>query len=162
MYSVRNSVSSLSSAGETAFSISKRPPTSILLLLIGCWLFLWSITLDEVGCWNQLIESAQLIRAVVKIKRSSQNSYVSTLKKPLRGRMVPKQKHLSGRNRNRNRNLKTSKALLKSQAHQGTSLFTSAASGRVCPWPEQSDGRSGTHSPIFKSSAMCSMEDHLS
>lgn len=96
MYSVRNSVSSLSSAGETAFSISKRPPTSILLLLIGCWLFLWSITLDEVGCWNQLIESAQLIRAVVKIKRSSQNSYVSTLKKPLRGRMVPKQKHLSG------------------------------------------------------------------
>src|SRR6218665_2253064 len=30
------------------------------------------------------------------------------------------------RNRNRNRNLKTSKALLKSQAHQGTSLFTSA------------------------------------
>src|SRR6218665_1275737 len=29
--------------------------------------------------------------------------------------------------RNRNRNLKTSKALLKSQAHQGTSLFTSAA-----------------------------------
>src|SRR6218665_3956501 len=30
-------------------------------------------------------------------------------------------------NRNRNRNLKTSKALLKSQAHQGTSLFTSAA-----------------------------------
>src|SRR6218665_2852080 len=28
---------------------------------------------------------------------------------------------------NRNRNLKTSKALLKSQAHQGTSLFTSAA-----------------------------------
>src|SRR6218665_1088885 len=30
------------------------------------------------------------------------------------------------RNRNRNRNLKTSKALLKSQAHQGTSLYTSA------------------------------------
>jgi len=28
---------------------------------------------------------------------------------------------------NRNRNLKISKALLKSQAHQGTSLFTSAA-----------------------------------
>src|SRR6218665_3417832 len=36
---------------------------------------------------------------------------------------------LSG-NRNRNRNLKTSKALLKSQAHQGTSLFTSAATNQ--------------------------------
>src|SRR6218665_986413 len=34
------------------------------------------------------------------------------------------------RNRNRNRNLKTSKALLKSQAHQGTSLFTSAATNQ--------------------------------
>src|SRR6218665_2497876 len=34
------------------------------------------------------------------------------------------------RNRNRNRNLKTPKALLKSQAHQGTSLFTSAATKR--------------------------------
>ena len=33
-------------------------------------------------------------------------------------------------NRNRNRNLKTSKALLKSQAHQGTSLFTSAATNQ--------------------------------
>src|SRR6218665_3700880 len=33
------------------------------------------------------------------------------------------------RNR-RNRNLKTSKALLKSQAHQGTSLFTSAATNQ--------------------------------
>jgi len=33
---------------------------------------------------------------------------------------------LRNRNRNRNRNLKMSKALLKSQAHQGTSLFTSA------------------------------------
>src|SRR6218665_2004247 len=32
--------------------------------------------------------------------------------------------------RNRNRNLKTSKALLKSQAHQGTSLFTSAATNQ--------------------------------
>src|SRR6218665_3801354 len=31
---------------------------------------------------------------------------------------------------NRNRNLKTSKALLKSQAHQGTSLFTSAATNQ--------------------------------
>src|SRR6218665_2389134 len=30
-------------------------------------------------------------------------------------------------NRNRNRNLKTSKALLKSQAHQGISLFTNVA-----------------------------------
>src|SRR6218665_832819 len=30
----------------------------------------------------------------------------------------------------RNRNLKTSKALLKSQAHQGTSLFTSAATNQ--------------------------------
>src|SRR6218665_3509 len=30
---------------------------------------------------------------------------------------------------NRNRNLKTSKALLKSQAHQGTSLFTSESNG---------------------------------
>src|SRR6218665_428430 len=35
-----------------------------------------------------------------------------------------------GRNRNRTRNLKTSKALLKSQAHQGTSLFTSAATNQ--------------------------------
>src|SRR6218665_149301 len=34
------------------------------------------------------------------------------------------------RNRNRNRNLETSKALLKSQAHQGTSLFTSAATNQ--------------------------------
>src|SRR6218665_1787109 len=34
------------------------------------------------------------------------------------------------RNRNRNRNLKLSKALLKSQAHQGTSLFTSAATNQ--------------------------------
>ena len=34
------------------------------------------------------------------------------------------------RNRNRNRKLKTSKALLKSQAHQGTSLFTSAATNQ--------------------------------
>jgi len=33
-------------------------------------------------------------------------------------------------NRNRNRNLKISKALLKSQAHQGTSLFTSAATNQ--------------------------------
>src|SRR6218665_2870901 len=33
-------------------------------------------------------------------------------------------------NRNRNRNLKTSKALLKSKAHQGTSLFTSAATNQ--------------------------------
>src|SRR6218665_4167979 len=33
-------------------------------------------------------------------------------------------------NRNRNRNLRTSKALLKSQAHQGTSLFTSAATNQ--------------------------------
>ena len=33
-------------------------------------------------------------------------------------------------NRNRNRNLKTSKALLNSQAHQGTSLFTSAATNQ--------------------------------
>src|SRR6218665_3353829 len=32
--------------------------------------------------------------------------------------------------RNRNRNLETSKALLKSQAHQGTSLFTSAATNQ--------------------------------
>ena len=31
---------------------------------------------------------------------------------------------------NRNRNLKTSKALLRSQAHQGTSLFTSAATNQ--------------------------------
>ena len=31
---------------------------------------------------------------------------------------------------NRNSNLKTSKALLKSQAHQGTSLFTSAATNQ--------------------------------
>src|SRR6218665_682557 len=31
---------------------------------------------------------------------------------------------------NRNRNLRTSKALLKSQAHQGTSLFTSAATNQ--------------------------------
>src|SRR6218665_2302053 len=37
---------------------------------------------------------------------------------------------ISNRNRNRNRNLKTSKALLKSQAHQGTSLFTSAATNQ--------------------------------
>src|SRR6218665_1441470 len=36
----------------------------------------------------------------------------------------------SATNRNRNRNLKTSKALLKSQAHQGTSLFTSAATNQ--------------------------------
>src|SRR6218665_1952676 len=33
-------------------------------------------------------------------------------------------------NRNRNRNLKISKALLKSQAHQGNSLFTSAATNQ--------------------------------
>src|SRR6218665_1071749 len=33
-------------------------------------------------------------------------------------------------NRNHNRNLKTSKALLKSQAPQGTSLFTSAATNQ--------------------------------
>src|SRR6218665_3668990 len=33
-------------------------------------------------------------------------------------------------NRNRNRNLKTSKALLESQAHQGNSLFTSAATNQ--------------------------------
>src|SRR6218665_2661406 len=33
-------------------------------------------------------------------------------------------------NRNRNHNLKTSKALLKSQARQGTSLFTSAATNK--------------------------------
>jgi len=32
--------------------------------------------------------------------------------------------------RNHNRNLKISKALLKSQAHQGTSLFTSAATNQ--------------------------------
>jgi len=32
--------------------------------------------------------------------------------------------------RNRNHNLKISKALLKSQAHQGTSLFTSAATNQ--------------------------------
>src|SRR6218665_1204853 len=32
--------------------------------------------------------------------------------------------------KHRNRNLKTSKALLKSQAHQGTSLFTSAATNQ--------------------------------
>src|SRR6218665_4021854 len=32
--------------------------------------------------------------------------------------------------RNRNRNLKTSKAILKSQAHQGTSLFRSAATNQ--------------------------------
>ena len=37
---------------------------------------------------------------------------------------------LAYRNRNRNRNLKTSKALLKSQAQQGTSLFTSAATNQ--------------------------------
>src|SRR6218665_924478 len=37
---------------------------------------------------------------------------------------------LTKRNRNRNRKLKTSKALLKSQAHQGTSLFTSAATNQ--------------------------------
>jgi len=37
---------------------------------------------------------------------------------------------LTNRNRNRNRKLKTSKALLKSQAHQGTSLFTSAATNQ--------------------------------
>src|SRR6218665_6929 len=37
---------------------------------------------------------------------------------------------ISNSNRNRNRNLKTSKALLKSQAHQGTSLFTSAATNQ--------------------------------
>src|SRR6218665_2174916 len=34
------------------------------------------------------------------------------------------------RNRNRNHNLKTSKVLLKSQAHQGTSLFTSAVTNQ--------------------------------
>src|SRR6218665_2655279 len=34
------------------------------------------------------------------------------------------------RNGNRNCNLKMSKALLKSQAHQGTSLFTSAATNQ--------------------------------
>jgi len=32
--------------------------------------------------------------------------------------------------RNRNRNLKTSRAPLKNQAHQGTSLFTSAATNQ--------------------------------
>src|SRR6218665_1236032 len=37
---------------------------------------------------------------------------------------------LAYRNRNRNRNLRTSKALLKSQAQQGTSLFTSAATNQ--------------------------------
>src|SRR6218665_1209640 len=40
------------------------------------------------------------------------------------------QLYLGNRNRNRNRNLRTSKALLKSQAHQGTSLFTSAATNQ--------------------------------
>ena len=34
------------------------------------------------------------------------------------------------RHRSRNRNLKISKALLKSQAHQGTSLFTTAATNQ--------------------------------
>src|SRR6218665_334184 len=34
------------------------------------------------------------------------------------------------RNRNRNRKLKTSKAQIKSQAHQGTSLLTSAATNQ--------------------------------
>src|SRR6218665_1118098 len=34
------------------------------------------------------------------------------------------------RNRNRNRNLKTSKALFRSQEHQGTSLFTSAVTNQ--------------------------------
>jgi len=34
------------------------------------------------------------------------------------------------RDRNSNRNLKTSKALLKSQAYQGSSLFTSAATNQ--------------------------------
>src|SRR6218665_2444973 len=42
--------------------------------------------------------------------------------------------HAGTRNRNRNRNLKISKALFKSKAHQGTSLFTSAATNQreVC------------------------------
>src|SRR6218665_2868607 len=39
-------------------------------------------------------------------------------------------------NRNRNRNLKISKALLKSQAHQGTSLFTSAAANQRRGFPK--------------------------
>src|SRR6218665_2841109 len=38
--------------------------------------------------------------------------------------------HAGTRNRNRNRNLKISKVLLKSKAHQGTSLFTSAATNQ--------------------------------
>jgi len=46
---------------------------------------------------------------------------------------------------NRNRNLKTSKALLKSQAHQGTSLITSAATNqrRVFQRGSQEKLRSG-------------------
>src|SRR6218665_398955 len=38
--------------------------------------------------------------------------------------------HTGTRNRKRNRNLKISKVLLKSKAHQGTSLFTSAATNQ--------------------------------
>ena len=41
-----------------------------------------------------------------------------------------KRPRLTNRNCNHSRNLKTSKALLKSQAHQGTSLFTSAATNQ--------------------------------
>src|SRR6218665_2370463 len=58
---------------------------------------------------------------------------------------------------NRNRNLRTSKALLKSQAHQGTSLFTSAATNQrgvskggsreaQVRIPEYQEGRRPTHS----------------
>ena len=43
----------------------------------------------------------------------------------------------------RNRNLKISKALLKSQVHQGTSLFTSAASNQYSPSIVRGKLRSG-------------------
>src|SRR6218665_496619 len=50
--------------------------------------------------------------------------------------------------RNRNRNLKTSKALLKSQAHQGTNLFTSAATNQSGIFPEGGQEKLRSDCPI--------------
>ena len=49
---------------------------------------------------------------------------------------------------NRNRNFKTSKALLKSQAHQGTSLFTSDATNQRGVFQRGVKRRSGPISRI--------------
>src|SRR6218665_2372261 len=62
--------------------------------------------------------------------RSPQTSIAEHEIRTIQDRLGPQCANRRLGHRNHNRNLETSKALLKSQAHQATSLFTSAATNQ--------------------------------